>query len=98
MDKILIIGANRYNFEDGDRTIKGVSLHYLETYDQEDPNKRGLLPMKTSTTEQVFESLVKAPCFAEAEFSRRPGKGGKAETYVRSVKVLKSFDLLGSSS
>lgn len=98
MEKILIIGANKYSFEDGGRTIKGISCHYLETYDVTDPNKRGLVPMKSPCSDEVFNALVQAPCLVEADFGRRPGKGGKAETFIRSVKVIKPFDMLKAAS
>lgn len=92
-DRILVLGANRYNFESDGRMVRGVTLHYLETYDVADANKRGLLPLKTSTTDEVFESLTQAPCYADADFGRRPGKAGKAETYIRGVKILGPLSL-----
>lgn len=98
MDKILIIGANKYSFEDGGRTVRGISCHYLETYDQADPNKRGLVPMKSPCSEEVFAALTQAPVLVEADFGRRPGKGGKAETFIRGIKVLKPFNLLGAAT
>lgn len=98
MEKILIIGANKYSFEDAGRTIKGISCHYLETYDVTDPNKRGLVPMKSSCSDDVFNALTQAPCLVDAEFGRRPGKGGKAETFIKAVKVIKPFNLLGAAS
>lgn len=98
MDKLLIIGAIRYSFEDAGRTVKGISCHYVETYDVTDPNKRGLVPMKSPCSEEVFAALTQAPCLVDAEFGRRPGKAGKAETFIKAVKVIKPFNLLGAAS
>lgn len=98
MEKILIIGANKYSFEDGGRSIKGCSCHFVENYEVSDPNKRGLVPMKTPCTDEVFAALVQAPCLVEAEFGHRPGKAGKAESFIKSVKVIKPFNLLGAAS
>lgn len=94
MDRILVIGANRYNFTDEGRTIAGVNCHYVETYEVNDPNRRGLVPMKSPLTDEAFAALTSAPCLADVEFGRRPGKGGKPETFIRGLKVIKPLDLL----
>lgn len=95
MDKVLILGARKWCIEEEGRdSFEGVTVEFVEPYIETSPTHHGISPQKVRADDAIFKLLEgKAPCFAEVTFGRRPGKGGKSETRLNQVKVLKAFDL-----
>jgi len=94
MNKQLILGARKWKLEEDGRSFSGVTVDFVEVYEEASPNHHGISAQKVRGTDEIFDMLEgKAPCFAECDFGRRPGKGGKSETTLVKVKVLMPFDL-----
>lgn len=95
MDRVLILGARKWKIEeDGRDAFEGVTVEFVEPYIETSPTHHGISPQKVRANDGVFDLLKgKAPCFADVTFGRRPGKGGKSETRLDQVKVVKAFDL-----
>lgn len=96
MDKVLILGARKWTIDaEGSReAFSGVTVEFVEPYVETSPTHHGISPQKVRADDKIFDQLAaKAPCFAEVHFGRRPGKGGKSETTLDQVKVVKAFDL-----
>lgn len=92
-DKVLILGARQWTIEEEGRApFSGVTVEFLEPYAASNPKHVGISVQKVTADDAIFAALVKAPCFAEVEFGRKPGKNGKSETTLKSVKFLKAFD------
>ena len=93
MDRVLILGARQWTIEEEGRApFSGVTVEFLEPYTASNPRHHGISVQKVGADNAIFDALAKAPCFAEVEFGRKPGKNGKSETTLKSVKFLKSFD------
>jgi len=94
MDKVLVLGARKWRIDEDGKAFEGVTVEFVETYVEASPTHHGISPQKVRANDAIFDALAgKAPCFAEVRFGRRPGKGGKSETTLDQVKVLKPFDL-----
>ena len=96
MERILILGASRYDFTDRDgRRVAGVKVNYLVPPDEalSGPDRRGMEPIGLTAAPDVWESLSELPAVYNADFKQRPGAGGKPTLTLVSATVCHAVDL-----
>lgn len=92
-ERFLILGARRYSFQDGDRTVSGMQISYVEPMDAGDSNRVGNAAMTIDGSPEIWPQLEKSPGVFDVQLSRRPGRGGKPATVITSAKLVKPVEL-----
>lgn len=93
MDKVLILGARQWTItEEGRESFSGVTVEFVESYPETNDRHHGISVQKVTAPSEMFDQFAKSPMIAEVEFGRKPGKNGKSETCLKSVKFVKAFD------
>lgn len=96
--KVLIIGAKRYSFinKDTGEHISGLNVHYLDpAYREDNNNTKGLLPIKITALDKVFDQLSEIPGIYEVDFRQRPGQGSKPVLTLVNAILIKPVEIEG---
>jgi hypothetical protein len=93
--KGLVLAARCYQFtgKDTGELIRGCTVTIVEPVDEGLPDVKGFRPLEYRADFDVFGTLPALPAVCEVEYSRRPGKGGRPETVLRSVDFVAPFEI-----
>lgn len=97
MERVLILSARQYAFEDEKgKDVAGVQLHYVTADLQELADRRGLEPLTISAPVDVMAQLRDLPGVYQVEFRQRPGKNGRPSLQVVRVGFVQAVDLVSA--
>lgn len=92
-ERALVLSADAWEMTDEKtgEVLKGVSVWYVNEYDEEARKGNGFKPTKISATPEALAQLSgKLPCVADLDFGSRPGAGGKAALTLTRISVVKA--------
>ena len=96
---VLIFYARAYDFTGKDgKHVSGNIVNYLEEMDPlEGPEERGLRPMDCKAEPEALPVILgaKLPALFEVVFGRRPGRDNKAESFIRTAKLVRPVPVEG---
>ncbi len=101
----LVLSGDAWDMED-EKTksrIKGVSIWFLTSYREQDPEGMGPVgykPSKVSGTNELLEKMrsMALPALCEMHYSSRPGAGGKATLVLSDLTFVKSVDVFSAGA
>lgn len=94
MERVLVLGARRYDFtaKDGGH-VEGVQVSYITDDVVEEPNQRGCSTFQVSAPLGIWPDLARVPAVYDVDFRQRPGLKGKPTLHLVSANFVSSFRL-----
>lgn len=104
MEKVIVIGISYWKFPDGQtgEIKEGATVHYISDYAFTETDKKGMFPIKVSTTPEIYKELTVGvnggenhsyPAWVEMSHINVPDGKGKATPRLVGVKYLGAIDL-----
>ncbi len=89
MERVVILAARRYDFEDERKQrIEGITVTYLSGDQESEAAVKGCLPLSISAPPEVFHQLEAVPGVYDIDLRMRAGKGGRASISLVGVRFV----------